>query len=103
MVEVFGWHDVTPLSLLKRILAEYIELCSRRPNPELETFLIEDERKEHYIWMNLGWQNGEWVTGMTVYIRICDGNTNQSPRPRVPASPCQSSVGSSVLRYSFER
>lgn len=35
--------------LLKRILAEYIELCSRRPNSELETFLIEDERKGHSI------------------------------------------------------
>jgi RimJ/RimL family protein N-acetyltransferase len=59
--------------LLKRILAEYIELCSRRPNADLETFLIEDERKGHYIWMNLGWQNGERVTGMTVYVRIRDG------------------------------
>ena len=59
--------------LLKRILAEYLELCNRRPNPELETFLIEDENKGHYIWMNLGWQNGERVTGMTVYVRIRDG------------------------------
>ena len=28
--------------------------------------------KAHYIWMNLGWQNGDRVTGMTVYIRIRD-------------------------------
>lgn len=33
--------------LLKRILAEYIKLRRRRPNPELETFLIEDEHKGH--------------------------------------------------------
>ncbi|HEY9632941.1 MAG TPA: hypothetical protein V6D14_06030 [Coleofasciculaceae cyanobacterium] len=26
--------------ILKRILADYIELCSRRPNPELETLVV---------------------------------------------------------------
>jgi hypothetical protein len=31
-----------------------------------------DESKAHYIWMNLGWQNGDRVTGMTVYVRIQD-------------------------------
>lgn len=38
-----------------------------------------DEPKGHYIWMNLGWQNGdtsgtlrERITGMTVYVRIRD-------------------------------
>ncbi|NJL56809.1 XisI protein [bacterium] len=42
-------------------------------NRYIETFLILDEAKSHYIWMNLGWQNGERVTGMTVYVRIRDG------------------------------
>jgi XisI protein len=59
--------------LIKRILAEYVELSNRHPNPDIETFLIVDEAKSHYIWMNLGWQNGERVTGITVYVRIRDG------------------------------
>jgi hypothetical protein len=59
--------------LIKRILTEYVELRNRHPNPDIETFLIVDEAKAHYIWMNLGWQNGERVTGMTVYVRIRDG------------------------------
>jgi hypothetical protein len=58
--------------LIKRILTEYIELCHRRRDRDLETFLIVDEPKGHYIWMNLGWQNGERITGMTVYVRIRD-------------------------------
>ena len=58
--------------LIKHILTEYIELCNRHPNPDIETFLIADEAKAHYIWMNLGWQNGERITGMTVYVRIQD-------------------------------
>lgn len=45
--------------LIERILNEYVELCDRRPNPNLETFLVIDEQKQHYIWMNLGWNNGD--------------------------------------------
>ncbi len=60
-------------NLIKRILTEYVELSNRHPNPDIETFLIVDEAKAHYIWMNLGWQNRERVTGMTVYVRIRDG------------------------------
>jgi RimJ/RimL family protein N-acetyltransferase len=51
-------------------LTEYIELCNRRNHPDIETFMIVDEAKGQYIWMNLGWQNGERFTGMTVYVRI---------------------------------
>ena len=58
--------------LIKRILTEYVELSTRHPHPGIETFLIVDESKAHYIWMNLGWQNGDRVTGMTVYVRIQD-------------------------------
>jgi XisI protein len=59
--------------LIKRILTEYVELSNRYPNSDIETFLIVDESKAHYIWMNLGWQNGDRITGMTVYVRIQDG------------------------------
>jgi hypothetical protein len=58
--------------LIKQILTEYVELSNRHPNPDIETFLIVDEAKSHYIWMNLGWQNGERVTGITVYVRVRD-------------------------------
>lgn len=58
--------------LIKQILSEYVELCNRRPDREIETFLIVDESKGHYIWMKVGWQNGERIAGMTVYVRIRD-------------------------------
>jgi hypothetical protein len=58
--------------LIKHILTEYVELSNRHPNPDIETFLIVDEAKAYYIWMNLGWQNGERVTGITVYVRVRD-------------------------------
>jgi hypothetical protein len=59
--------------IIQQILNEYVELCDRRPNPNLETFLVIDEQKQHYIWMNLGWNNGDRTAGMTVYVRIRDG------------------------------
>ncbi len=58
--------------IIKRILTKYIELCNRRHDKDIETFLIVDELKSHYIWMNLGWQNGDRITGMTVYVRLQD-------------------------------
>jgi hypothetical protein len=47
--------------LIKRILTEYIELCARHPQPDIETFLITDEQNGHYIWMNLGWPNTNFL------------------------------------------
>jgi hypothetical protein len=60
-------------SLLRGILSEQIELCRRQPVPDVETFIVADEEHGHYIWMNVGWQNGERVCGMTVYVRLRDG------------------------------
>ncbi|TAE59414.1 MAG: XisI protein [Nostocales cyanobacterium] len=59
--------------LIKKILNKYIEICQHRPQKDMETFLIIDAENGHYIWMNLGWQNGERITGMTVYVRLKDG------------------------------
>ncbi|MEG4068432.1 XisI protein [Microcoleus sp. Pol11C2] len=50
--------------LIKRILTEYIELCDRSSQQDIETFLIADEQNGHYIWMNLGWPHGDrkfWI------------------------------------------
>jgi len=60
-------------TIIKCILNDYVKLCNRGSHRDIETFLIVDEPKGHYIWMNLGWQNGERITGMTVYVRIRDG------------------------------
>jgi hypothetical protein len=59
--------------LLKRILTEHVELCNRNPIPDFETFLVIDEQRGDYIWMNVGWQNKERVCGMTIYVRIRNG------------------------------
>ncbi len=57
-------------NLIQRILTDYVELSRRHSSSDIETFLIVDEAKAHYIWMNLGWQKGDRITAMTVYVRI---------------------------------
>ncbi len=59
--------------IIKQILTEYVELSQKPSQEAIENFLITDEANGHYIWMNLGWQNGERITGMTVYIRLQEG------------------------------
>ena len=67
--------------LIKQILNGHVELCRNQTRSGLETLLISDDEKLHYILMNLGWQKGDdlrsvvdhRVVGMTVYVRIVDG------------------------------
>lgn len=58
--------------LIERILTDYIALRNRKPQSTLETVLIADRSNGHYIWMNVDWQNGDRITGMTVYVRLRD-------------------------------
>ena len=59
--------------LIKRRLTRYIELCDHRKNPDMETFLIADDARGHYIWMNVEWPEGDRLMGITVYVRLRDG------------------------------
>ena len=60
-------------NLIKRILSEYVELCKRQPKPDIETVLVMDEERGHYLWLKLGWENGKRVKYITVYVRLRDG------------------------------
>jgi hypothetical protein len=59
--------------LIKRILTEYVELCRRQPKADVETLLIMDEERGHYLWLKLGWEQGRRVKYITVYVRLRDG------------------------------
>ena len=59
--------------LIKTILTRHIDRCDQYPDPDRETFLVVDEPQGHYIWMTLGWQNGDRFSGATVYVRLRNG------------------------------
>jgi hypothetical protein len=56
--------------LIKRILSEYVELSNRQPQPGIETILIMDEARGHYMWLKLGWADGKRAKYITVYVRL---------------------------------
>ena len=58
---------------IKRILSGYVELCERQTKPGLETILIMDEERGHYMWLRLGWEDGKRVRYVIAYIRIRNG------------------------------
>ncbi|MEB3884606.1 XisI protein [Lyngbya sp. CCY1209] len=59
--------------IIKTILGSHIDRCNKNPDPDIETFLIADEANGHYLWMTLGWQNGDRFSGATVYVRLRGG------------------------------
>lgn len=65
--------QLTYPALIKQILTQHIDLCNQHSRSELESFLIEDAANGHYLWMTVGWQQGNRVVGATVYVRIKDG------------------------------
>jgi hypothetical protein len=58
--------------IIKKILSDYVALDNSQPDPNVESFLIVDERNDHYLWMNLGWEEGKRTSGPTVYVRLRD-------------------------------
>ena len=60
-------------TLLKSTLTEFVELSGRQQKPDVETILIADEQRGHYLWLKLGWEDGKRVKYIIVYVRLRDG------------------------------
>jgi hypothetical protein len=63
-------------ALIQRILTGYVELTNLHSRSDIEQFLIVDEAKAHYIWMNLGWQKAERRSSNR-YDSICEDSRSQ--------------------------
>ncbi len=57
-------------SLIQHILRGYLERCHSHPISGLETDVIFDENRDHYLLYNAGWSRHGHETGATVYVRI---------------------------------
>jgi XisI protein len=57
-------------SLIEKILTEYDELCSQVTMPNIETLLAFDEKRDQYLWFQVGWTPEERIKGISVHIRI---------------------------------
>lgn len=60
-------------TIIKSVLEHYVELLNRRPVKGLETDVVFDEDRDHYLLYNTGWTKQGHETGATVYVRIRNG------------------------------
>jgi hypothetical protein len=60
-------------SLLIRLLREYERLYNLQPAPGVETFVILDEQRDHYLLMSVGWADGRRVRRAVLYVRLRNG------------------------------
>ncbi len=60
-------------TLIKKLLNDYLELINRTPIPEgIETEVIFDEERDHYMLLNVGWSRRKRFRGTTLYLRLRD-------------------------------
>src|SRR5256885_8116806 len=59
--------------LIERLFKEYERLYNLQPRPGVESFVVFDEERGHYILMSLGWSEGRRVRQMVLYVRLRNG------------------------------
>lgn len=61
-------------AIIKEILKSYIERhqATSQP-PEIETLLITDDERGHYLVIKNGWQDKDRVQHIPIFVRLVDG------------------------------
>lgn len=57
-------------TLIKRLLHRYAELLKRHQKTGVETFLVFDEERDHYLLHTIGWADRKHVWNTALYIRL---------------------------------
>jgi hypothetical protein len=57
-------------TIIRKILTEYHKIFLQVSDPDIDEVLIFDDERGHYIWLNIGWKDGEKVNAMSVYVRL---------------------------------
>lgn len=58
--------------IVKAVLTRYYELDKEQPSPDIEPMIAFDEIRDHYFWLQVGWDRTGRTCGPTVYIRLCN-------------------------------
>jgi len=59
--------------LIKSLLIKQVEQMNRRAETGVETDIVIDEERDHYMLVRVGWSPRGRVRGNTLYIRLKDG------------------------------
>ena len=60
-------------SLLKRLLREYERLYNLQPAPGVETVVVFEEERDHYLLMRVGWAEDRRVRRCVLHARLRNG------------------------------
>jgi CDP-diacylglycerol pyrophosphatase len=60
-------------SIIKSVLTEYHQIFSQVPTDGVELLLAFDERREQYLWFQVGWTPEKRVNGISVHLQIKNG------------------------------
>lgn len=56
--------------LIKRVLQDYAELLKHGQKEGVETFVVIDEERDHYLLHTVGWADRKHVWNTTIYVRM---------------------------------
>lgn len=59
--------------LIRCKLSEYERLYNLQPTPGVETLLVFDAERDHYLLVSLGWARARRVRRAILYVRLRDG------------------------------
>ncbi|PSF31379.1 XisI protein [Aphanothece hegewaldii CCALA 016] len=57
-------------SLIQKILTEYHQQFSQACPPDVEMLLAFDEKRDQYLWFQVGWTPQERIKGISVHVRL---------------------------------
>ncbi|MBC8445595.1 MAG: XisI protein [Chloroflexi bacterium] len=60
-------------SLIEQLFTDYLELINRTQTPGLDTEVVFDEERDHYMLLTVGWSRRRRFRGTTLYLRLRDG------------------------------
>ena len=61
-------------TVIKQLLTDYRNLINRSSVPEgVETDVVFDEERDHYLLLNVGWPDRRRFRGTTLYLRLRNG------------------------------
>jgi XisI protein len=59
--------------IIKKILTEYHHFNLKSPSATLESAVVFDEERDHYLLLTMGWKKDERIKGVTIHVRLHNG------------------------------
>jgi hypothetical protein len=59
--------------IIKKIITEYHQFNLKSQSTTLESAVVFDEEREHYLLLTMGWKKDERIKGVTIHVRLHNG------------------------------